>query len=146
MNADQIIGLGGLLAGILLFALAGDSEAYLFPRIIAIVIAVLGLAISVSNLKTSISSTAVAEKVWTSWFRIIPVIAMFILYPLAMEAIGFYSASFVVFLGIVWIYAPEPYSAGAALRRIIISATFIVALFVIFFDITLLQLCMLCFL
>ena len=132
MNKDQIVGLIGLVSGVLLYSLAGDSEAYLFPRIIAIVMAIIGLAILGSNVRKRHRSIPVSEQSRTAWFRIIPVIVLFLVYPWAMEAIGFYATGFAVFLAIVWIYAPEPDTIGIAVRRIAITFVFIITVFAIF--------------
>jgi hypothetical protein len=132
MSADRIAGLAGLALGVLLFALAGESEAYLFPRFTAIGIAVLGLAILASTVRASSGSTPVADNAGTTWPRIVPVLLIFIVYRWAMEAIGFYTAGFAAFLAIVWIYAPEPFSVGSAVKRIAISAAFIAVIFAVF--------------
>jgi hypothetical protein len=133
MSADRIVGLGGLTLGLLLIVLAGDTEAYLFPRSIAVAMAVLGLAIFASTLRPHSRSTTIADKARISWPRVVPVLAVLVVYRWAMEVIGFYSAGFAAFLAIAWIYGPEPFSVGTAIKRIAISAAFMAAIFAVFF-------------
>ena len=132
MNTDRLVGFIGFVLGVLLYLLAGDSEAYLFPRVIAMVMAILGLTILSSNFIRRKKSKPVSEKSKIAWLRIIPVIALFIVYPWAIEVIGFYSAGIVVFLVIVWNYAPEAFAMDVAIRRIVITAIFFVAVFATF--------------
>lgn len=132
MNKDQLVGLIGLLLGVLLYSLAGDSESYLFPRVIAMVMALLGLAILVTNFTRRSIATPIPDQAETAWLRILPVIALFLVFPWAMQVIGFYLTGFTVFLTIAWCYAPEPFSMGAAVKRIAITAIFFLTVFIIF--------------
>ena len=67
-----------------------------------------------------------------TWLKVLPALAVFVVYRLTMESIGFYVSAFAAFLIIVWIYAPEPVSARVAAKRVAISAAFIAAIFVLF--------------
>lgn len=133
MSRDRIAGAGGLGFGVLLFWLAGESEAYLFPRITAILIAMLGAVILIATLLPASRSMPDAESPGINWLRILPLLVMLVIYRWAMEIVGFYSAGFVTFLAIVWIYAPEPFSVRVAARRIVVSGCFMAAIFAIFF-------------
>ena len=132
MNSDRIVGIGTLSLATLLYWLAGNSEAYLFPRSISVAIGVLGLAILASTLRGSFQSPPVADRSMSAGLRIMPVLAVFVAYRWAMEAIGFYSAAFFAFLTIAWIYAPEPFSIPAVAKRVAVSAAFVGALFALF--------------
>ncbi|NNC65058.1 MAG: hypothetical protein HKN84_09755 [Gammaproteobacteria bacterium] len=129
MNQDRIAGIGALALGATLYALAGESEAYLFPRSIALAIGILGLMIAGSSLTGIIQPAAGGSR---RWLRVLPALAVFVAARFVMEPLGFYVSAFAAFLTIVWIYAPEPASARAAATRVAISAAFIAAIFVLF--------------
>ena len=129
MSADRFAGIGALVLGVTLYALAGDSEAYLFPRIIALVIGALGLAITAGSVLQRAPQLPDAS---AAWLKILPVLAVFLAYSWTMEALGFYVSAFAAFLVIVWIYAPEPFSARVAAVRVAISAAFIAAIYALF--------------
>lgn len=132
MSTDRFTGIGTLLLGIMLYAIAGESEAYLFPRFIAIAVGLIGIAIAASTFAGMRQSTASIGSTGRAWLEVLPVLTVFIAYRWAMEAIGFYAAAFAAFLTIVWIYAPEPFSYRAATKRIAISATFTAVIFALF--------------
>lgn len=129
MSADRIAGIGALVLGATLYALAGDSEAYLFPRIIALAIGALGLAITATSVLQRAPELPGAS---AAWLKTLPVFAVFLAYRWTMETLGFYVSAFAAFLVIVWIYAPEPFSARAAAVRVAISAAFILAIYALF--------------
>ncbi|MDH3420479.1 MAG: tripartite tricarboxylate transporter TctB family protein [Gammaproteobacteria bacterium] len=132
MNTDRLTGFGALLLGIVLYSLAGDSEAYLFPRFIAVAIGLLGAVIAAATFSRVLLPTASTSGAGRAWLKSLPVLAVFIAYRWAMETFGFYSSAFAAFLIIVWLYAPEPLSYRTASKRIAISAVFTVAIFALF--------------
>jgi hypothetical protein len=132
MSIDRLVGLGATALGILLFVLAGESDAYLFPRLIALAVAMLGLGILGSTFlggRTAHSSASAAAHGWT---KLVPVLAILVAYRWAMEFVGFYTAAFAAFVVIVWLYAPEPTTARTAAKRVAISAAFVGVIFAIF--------------
>lgn len=132
MSTDRITGISTLVLGIVLYSLAGDSDAYLFPRLIAIAIALLGIAVAGSTFTGALRSIGSAAGASRAWLKILPALAVLIAYRWAMEMIGFYAAAFVAFLTIVSIYAPEPFSYRTATKRIAISAAFVAVIFAVF--------------
>ena len=67
-----------------------------------------------------------------SWITVIPVLLGFFAYPWAMETMGFYLTAFAVFIFIVSLYAPDPYSPRAIAKRVAVSAAFISVIYAIF--------------
>ena len=132
MSQDRIAGSAALVLGITLYALAGESEAYLFPRSIALAIGLLGLVIAGSTLTSMVRPAADRPGASSRWLAVLPVLAVFVAYRFTMEALGFYVSAFAAFLIIVWIYAPEPVSPPVAAKRLAISAAFIAVIFVLF--------------
>ncbi|NIW24586.1 MAG: hypothetical protein GWN29_08495 [Gammaproteobacteria bacterium] len=132
MSPDRIAGIGALVLGVVLYALAGESEAYLFPRSIALAVGMLGLVIAGSTWTQLLRPAQTMLSVGRAWLKVLPALAVFIAYRLTMESIGFYVSAFAAFSLIVWIYAPEPVSSRAAAKRLGISAAFIAAIYVLF--------------
>ena len=132
MSVDRLVGLGATALGILLYALAGESDAYLFPRLIALAVAGLGVAILGSAFLGGRSAPSSASDVTRSWASVVPVLVILVAYRWAMELVGFYTAAFAAFVVIVWLYAPEPMTARTAAKRVAISAAFVGVIFAIF--------------
>lgn len=132
MSVDRLVGTSAAALGILLYMLAGESEAYLFPRFIALAVALFGLAIIGSTFLGARVTRSSASSSARGWTKIVPVLAILVAYRWAMEYVGFYTAAFGAFLVIVWLYAPEPTTARAAAKRIAISAAFVGVIFTIF--------------
>lgn len=132
MSQDRIAGIGALVLGAALYALAGESEAYLFPRNIALAIGLLGIVIAGSTLTGMIRPAAAKASTGRGWLKVLPALVVFAAYRFTMESVGFYVSAFAAFLIVVWIYAPGPVSARVAATRVAISAAFIAAIFVLF--------------
>jgi hypothetical protein len=110
---------------------AGNPEAYLFPRIIAGGMGVLAIAILLATFGR-LAATAVPTRVAIPWRSTIPALAIFVGYRWALEALGFYSATFAAFLLIVSIYAPDRASVRAFVTRVAVSAAFTGVLYGLF--------------
>jgi len=132
MSADRLIGIGAAVLGMVLYALAGASEAYLFPRIIALAVGLLGLAVFATTFVTARSAAAEHAAATRRWGQLLPAIAILLGYRWALELVGFYTAAFAAFIVIVWLYAPERATMPGAAKRIAISAAFVGVLFAIF--------------
>ena len=132
MSIDRLVGLGATVLGILLYALAGESDAYLFPRFIALAVGALGLAILGSTFLAARTAPSSASDVTRSWTSVVPVLAILVAYRWAMELVGFYAAAFAAFVVIVWLYSPEPTTARTAAKRVAISAVFVGVIFAVF--------------
>lgn len=132
MSTDRLVGIGAVALGIVLYALAGESEAYLFPRFIALAIGLFGIGILASAVVTGRARSEGAARAPRGWLKLLPALAILVGYRWALEFVGFYAAAFAVFLVIVWLYAPEPATLRGAAKRIAISAAFVGVLFAIF--------------
>ena len=134
MNADRVTGSSGLVLAVVLYWLgssASNPDAFLFPRLISIGMGLLSIAILVS---TERRTTGTLHPTLPSfcWITVIPVLLGFFAYPWAMETMGFYLTAFAVFLFIVSLYAPDPYSPKAIAKRVAVSAAFISLIYTVF--------------
>ena len=134
MNADRVTGSVGLVLAAVLYWLgssASNPDAFLFPRLISIGMGLLSIAILVSTERRTTGTSHPALPSF-SWITVIPVLLGFFAYPWAMETMGFYLTAFAVFLFIVSLYAPDPYSPKAIAKRVAVSAAFISVIYAIF--------------
>jgi len=132
MSVDRLVGIGAVALGIVLYTLAGESEAYLFPRIIALTIGLLGLAMTGTTIVAARATAVDSAAPTHGWGKVLPAIAILLGYRWALELVGFYTAAFAAFMVIIWLYAPERASMRGAAKRIAISAAFVGVLFAIF--------------
>lgn len=134
MKANRITAAVALAAAIGLYwlaASAGNPEAYLFPRIIAASMGVLAIAGLLGTFSRHGAATA-PIRVVIPWRSTIPAVAILVGYRWALEALGFYSATFAAFLLIVSIYAPDRRSPRAIVRRVAVAAAFTGVLYGLF--------------
>jgi peptidoglycan/LPS O-acetylase OafA/YrhL len=134
MNADRIAGATALAAAAVLYWLgstAGSPEAYLFPRLIAIGMGALALAILASSWGPAARRR---RRLMPSipWLGLAPALAILTAYPWVLETVGFYAAGLAAFLAIVTVYAPRSTAPGELVKRVAVSAAFIGALYAIF--------------
>ena len=134
MNVDRVTGSVGLVLAAVLYWLgssASNPDAFLFPRLISIGMGLLSIAIIVSTERRTTGTSHPALPSF-SWITVIPVLLGLFAYPWAMETMGFYLTAFAVFLFIVSLYAPDPYSPKAIAKRVAVSAAFISVIYAIF--------------
>ena len=134
MNADRVTGSVGLVLATVLYWLgssANNPDAFLFPRLISIGMALLSIAILVSTERRTTGASRPAPPSFC-WITVIPVLLGFFAYPWAMETIGFYVTALAAFLFIVSLYAPDPYSPRAIAKRVAVSAAFISVIYAVF--------------
>lgn len=102
-NTEQASALYALIAASVFAFLSfydTDAETYLFPRIIAVVLAFLAVALFVANSTSkedNRESSGYFSEVW-------PGLATGLVFLLVMEDLGFYVSSFFAFLAIVLLY------------------------------------------
>lgn len=108
------------------------AAAFLFPRIIAVVMFVLALwnfaraAMGLAKVGDGISAKAFGN---IAPGLIVAVVLVFF----ALTWLGFYTASFIGFLAIYTIYDPVPLTDGKAfLKRIVVSTCFIAVIYGLF--------------
>ena len=134
MNVDRVTGIVALVLAVVLYWLgssASNLDAFLFPRLISIGMGLLSIAILVSTERRTTGASHAAPPSFC-WITVIPVLLGFFAYPWAMETIGFYVTAFAVFLFIVSLYAPDPYSPRAIAKRVAVSAAFISVIYAVF--------------
>lgn len=134
VKADRITALVALAAAIGLYWLAASAaspEAYFFPRIIAGGMGVLAIAMLLTTFGRRAASAA-PIRVAIPWRSTIPALAIFIGYRWALEALGFYSATFAAFFLIVSVFAPDRGSLRAILKRVAVAAAFTGVLYALF--------------
>lgn len=109
MITQRVVATACFLAGCGLY-LAGSghefADAYVFPNLLAIVMAVLGVIMAFTTdidpeTKKSVAIMAVP------WDRLWPVLLIFLVYMWVAEYLGFFVSSFLAFVAIGTIYAPS---------------------------------------
>jgi hypothetical protein len=134
-NSEHVSALVALIAAIL-FAFASfydtDAETYLFPRIIAVVLAILSLTLFVSDWaesETEDRSRAFLRHVW-------PGLLIGLVYLLVMESLGFYLSSWLAFLAVILAYGGEQpiLQPKTVLTKAAVSAGFMVILYLLFWN------------
>ncbi len=106
---------------------ASNAEAYLFPRLIS----ASTLVLCVFLLRESFSKTPMAANI-TLIGRVAPSFAVIAGYATIAETVGFYLAGATAFFLIVNLYGGESRSPKQLTFRIIVTATFILAMYLIF--------------
>jgi hypothetical protein len=132
MNAGRLIALGALLIALGIYTLSAlpeDPEAYLFPRLISIGMALLAVALLVESFSPAGQEHSYQRVPWTV---IAPGLAIFVIYLYAIEEVGFYFSAFVAFFVLVTIYAPERRSVRGWVNRSSVAALFIGVVYAVF--------------
>ncbi len=126
-----------LLLGIIFTASAywnTDAEVYLFPRIAAGLMLLLGLIQFIGLLLDSRrpgSQTVATGKI--NWRALLPGIAVGAVYVMVMEQLGFYVSSFAAFVMIVSIYGKRSaFNPRAFARKALIGLVFTLILYLLF--------------
>lgn len=106
-----------------------DAETYLFPRIIAVVLAILAVALFVANSTSkedNRESSGYFAEVW-------PGLAIGLVFLLVMEDLGFYVSSFFAFLAIVLLYGGRAIADVKALAiKTAVALGFMTILYLLF--------------
>ncbi len=102
-----------------------DAEVYLFPRIIALSIAVLTLALWFVSEKET--------KKYNNFKVLAPGLLLIFLYISILEWLGFYTSSLLVFIVLITIYTKKPKNIWyIGLKELLIATAFIVVLYLLF--------------
>ncbi len=108
-----------------------DPEPYLFPRLIAL--AMLGLAAVAFRRALRGGNRTGSGFDARTMLNIAPGVVLMILYVFVIaERLGFYASSFFVFLTLFSLYDPAPHTPRIWAKRLIITAGFMVVLYLIF--------------
>jgi hypothetical protein len=136
-NTEQASAVYALIVSALFTFLAfynTDAETYLFPRIIAIALAILSLILLISNSgigakKTEESTEGVnLRDIW-------PGLLVGLLFLLLLETLGFYMSSFLAFLSILLLYGKrKALDVEAFTIKVVVSSGFMIILFLLFWN------------
>ncbi len=109
-----------------------DAETYLFPRIIAVVLAILSVILFISN-SASGDNTGHGESRYFS--DIWPGLIIGFIFLLVMEDLGFYISSFLAFLAVLIVYGKRGISDLKALvTKVGVSVAFLFILYLLFWN------------
>lgn len=131
--AARLIGIACVAMGALLFwAALGSStpQAYLFPKILALVMVALGLVMVVrafSNFGVPAVSLG-----YIPWHKILPGVVVLVAFLSILETVGFYLSSWLAFSTIGILYAPTGHRSATAKWLLPISIIFLGVLYLIF--------------
>ena len=132
MKAARLIAVGALLTALGVYTLSvlpESSEAYLFPRLISVGMALLAVAMLIESFSAA-GAENTSQRV--PWLTIAPGLAIFVLYLHAIEEVGFYVSAFIAFFLLVTIYVPERRSMRGWLNRSSVTVLFIGAVYAVF--------------
>lgn len=136
-NSEQASALYALLVAALFAFLSfynTDAETYLFPRILAIVLALLSVILLVTNAaddKNADGRSSGSSDISAVW----PGLLIGFIFLLIMEDVGFYISSFLAFLAILIVYGNQPIVNVKLLTiRVVVSAAFMLVLYLLFWN------------
>ena len=136
-NSEQVSALYALVVSAVFTFLSfynTDAENYLFPRIIAIALAILAVALFISN-SASGSDTAQRSTGGGRFNDVWPGLLIGLIFLLVMEDLGFYTSSFFAFLAILVAYGNRPViDLKALMTKSAISAAFMFILYLLFWN------------
>lgn len=131
--AKRLTPVACVLVGLLLFWVAsgpGNPQAYVFPRLLAVVMVILGIAMMVSEWGRKTAQTVASVDI--PWGLLWPVLMIFVIYMVAARPLGFYFASWLAFAAIGIVYSPSNSNVASAKRCIPISLAFLLVLYAVF--------------
>lgn len=106
-----------------------DAETYLFPRIIAVVLAILAVALFIANSASREDNRGRGGYFADVW----PGLAIGLVFLLVMEDLGFYVSSYFAFLAIVLIYGGKAITdVKALIIKAAVSLGFMSILYLLF--------------
>ena len=136
-SKDNITAFVATLIAIIALAAAfykTDPDVYLFPRISAVIIALLA---GILLLKTIMGSTikTLNEAKLINWKILLPGLVIGLIYLISLEVIGFYVSSFVAYFAICVVYGKcDMLNVKRGLFKIGVSTVFMVILFLLFWN------------
>ena len=109
-----------------------DVEVYLFPRIAAVIIAILASLLVIDTLNQSPQKTLNQPNLF-EWKTLLPGLGVGVVYVLSLEALGFYFCSFIAYFLICSIYGKRGiYDLKAVMFKLMVTTIFMTALYVLF--------------
>ncbi len=136
-NTEQVSAVYALIVSALFTFLSyydTDAEIYLFPRIIAVVLAILSVVLFISNSASGNDTNDVSPE--PAYFSAIwPGLLVGLIFMLIMEDLGFYTSSFLAFMSILILYDNRPLADAKALAiKTAISLMFMLVLYLLFWN------------
>lgn len=113
--------------------LPDDAEVFLFPRIIAVLIALLCVMQWVNALSLKGDSTG-GETIAKKLRDLLPGMVVGASYVGLLEVIGFYTTSLLAFFAIALIYSSESISVRSVVKKLIVAALFMTVLYLLFWQ------------
>jgi len=111
-----------------------DPEVYLFPRIAAVVIAILAAVLLIKEFLNR-SNVLSSDEPLINWKTIWPFLVLGLIYLISLEKIGFYVSSFVAYFAICVIYGKcEMTDIKRGLFKLSVSTVFMIVLFILFWN------------
>jgi hypothetical protein len=111
-----------------------DAEVYLFPRIAAVIIAILA-AVLLIKVFINRSTAKTMKSSLINWRTLLPGLAVGFVYLLSLEIIGFYVSSFLAYFSICVIYGKcEMTNRKRGIFKLVVSSIFMIVLFLLFWN------------
>ena len=111
-----------------------DPEVYLFPRIAAVIIAILA-AVLLVKVFLNRSNAKTMKYALINWRTLLPGLTIGLVYLFALEIIGFYVSSFLAYFSICVIYGKcEMTNRKRGIFKLIVSTIFMIVLFLLFWS------------
>lgn len=131
--AARLTAIACTIVGALLYWAARGSDmplAYLFPRMLALAMVALGIAMMV----TAFSKGAPSSAPWADipWARILPGMVVLVAFLSILQTVGFYLSSWLAFSSIGVLYTPAGKRAAAVKRVVPASIAFLAVLYLVF--------------
>jgi hypothetical protein len=135
MNGERWIIVGCILLSAALYATASGpeaQEAYLFPRMLAITMLIVAVAMLVSGWVVEKEEDIKSVLSRVPWARVWPAFVILFLYMLTAEWLGFYLAAFLTFVSVGMTYSSLNPSVATLKRCVPISFIFMAVLYGVF--------------
>lgn len=111
-----------------------DGEVYLFPRIAAVIIALLATVLVFKVIKNTTNITSHFPKL-IKWKTLLPGLAIGVIYLFLLEIVGFYVTSFFAYFSICVIYGRcDMTNRKRGIFKIMVSIIFMIVLFLLFWN------------
>lgn len=125
-----------LIAFIALLAsfIGTDAEVYLFPRIAAVIIALLAAALMFKVLMNRDTEEVMTTPL-INWKTLLPALVIGFIYLICLEVVGFYVSSFVTFFVLVAIYGKRHFlDPKRGVFKLVVATIFMIVLFLLFWN------------
>ena len=111
-----------------------DAEVYLFPRIAAVIIAILATSLLIKVFKNRDTEVVMTSPL-INWKTLWPSLVIGLIYLICLEIVGFYVSSFVAFFALVALYGKRHmFDRKRGLFKLGIATIFMIVLFLLFWN------------